>query len=133
MAVVTPEHTARAREVLGEGPVLAVEQAVALTTDRETFLGRAHWHLEIYTGLPNYRNNWFRLGFDESDVVRGGSERLKDALVVVGDEAAVVRRVREHLDAGATHVCLQLLGDSVGDVPAEDWRRLAPALSELRS
>ncbi|GAC1325864.1 MAG: LLM class F420-dependent oxidoreductase [Mycobacteriales bacterium] len=131
--LVTPEHTAQAREVLGDGPVLAVEQSVALTTDRETFLRRAHWHLEIYTGLPNYRNNWFRLGFDEADAVRGGSERLKDALVVMGDEAAVVRRVREHLDAGATHVCLQLLGDSVGDVPAEDWRRLAPALSELRS
>ncbi|MDQ6648516.1 MAG: LLM class F420-dependent oxidoreductase [Actinomycetota bacterium] len=131
--LVTPEHTAQARAVLGEGPVLAVEQSVALTTDRETFLQRAHWHLEIYSGLPNYRNSWFRLGFDESDAVRGGSERLKDALVVGGDEQAVVRRVREHLDAGASHVCLQLLGNSVGDVPAEDWRRLAPALADLRS
>lgn len=130
--LVTPEHTAQAREILGDGPALVVEQGVALTADRETFLRRAHWHLEIYTGLPNYRNSWCRLGFEASDAVRGGSERLKDALVVMGDEQGVVRRVREHLDAGASHVCLQLLGESPVDVPAQDWRRLAPALADLR-
>jgi alkanesulfonate monooxygenase SsuD/methylene tetrahydromethanopterin reductase-like flavin-dependent oxidoreductase (luciferase family) len=72
-----------------------------------------------------------REGFDESDFVRGGSERLKDALVVMGDEDDVVRRVREHLDAGATHVCLQVLGSSAFDVARDDWRRLAPAVSAL--
>ena len=129
--LVTPAHTATAREVLGDGPLLAVEQAVVLTRDRDAFLAAAHAHLEIYTGLPNYRASWVREGFDESDVVRGGSERLKDALVVMGDEDDVVRRVREHLDAGATHVCLQVLGANAFEVARDDWRRLAPAVSGL--
>ena len=87
-----------------------VEQAVVLDQDREESLRRAHAHLDIYTGLPNYRNSWLRQGFAEEDLVRGGSERLADALVVQGDEAAVLDRVREHLDAGADHVLLQVLG-----------------------
>ncbi len=129
--LVTPAHTATARDLLGDGPLLAVEQAVVLTRDRDAFMAAAHAHLEIYTGLPNYRGNWVREGFDESDFVRGGSERLKDALVVMGDEDDVVRRVREHLDAGATHVCLQVLGASPFDVARDDWRRLAPAVTAL--
>ncbi|MCU1420234.1 MAG: hypothetical protein JWN88_1232 [Frankiales bacterium] len=130
--LVTPEHTASAREVLGEGPLLAVEQAVVLSDDPEVVRERAHWHLEIYTGLPNYRNSWFRQGFEESDAVRGGSDRLKAALVVGGDEQAVADRVQEHLDAGADHVCLQLLGPDPFSVPSEDWARLAPAVADLR-
>ena len=129
--LVTPAHTATAREVLGDGPLLAVEQAVVLTRDRDAFLAAAHAHLEIYTGLPNYRASWVRQGFGEGDVVRGGSERLKDALVVMGDEDDVVRRVREHFDAGATHVCLQVLGANAFEVARDDWRRLAPAVSGL--
>jgi probable F420-dependent oxidoreductase len=117
--------------VLGDGPLLAVEQAVVLTCDRDAFLAAAHAHLEIYTGLPNYRASWVREGFADTDFVRGGSERLKDALVVMGDEDDVVRRVREHLDAGATHVCLQVLGSSPFDVARDDWRRLSPAVTEL--
>ena len=129
--LVTPAHTATARAVLGDGPLLAVEQAVVLTRDRDAFLAAAHNHLEIYTGLPNYRASWRREGFDDSDVVRGGSERLKDALVVMGDEDDVVRRVREHLEAGASHVCVQVLGATAFDVARDDWRRLAPALADL--
>lgn len=129
--LVTPEHTASARAVLGEGPLLAVEQAVVLTRDREAFRAAAHAHLGIYTGLPNYRASWLRQGFTPEDFGRGGSERLQDALVVMGDEDDVVRRVREHLDAGATHVCLQVLGGSAFDVARADWRRLAPALADL--
>jgi probable F420-dependent oxidoreductase len=117
--------------VLGAGPVLAVEQAVVLTDDAEQWRAAAHAHLEIYTGLPNYRASWVREGFDESDFVRGGSDRLKEALVVRGDEDAVVRRVREHLDAGASHVCVQVLGATAFDVARDGWRRLAPALSSL--
>jgi probable F420-dependent oxidoreductase len=128
---VTPAHTATAREVLGDGPVLAVEQAVALTDDVDQWRAAAHAHLEIYTGLPNYKANWVREGFGESDFVRGGSDRLKEALVVRGDEEAVVRRVREHLDAGASHVCVQVLGATAFDVDREGWRRLAPALTAL--
>ncbi|MCA1713131.1 MAG: TIGR03620 family F420-dependent LLM class oxidoreductase [Actinobacteria bacterium] len=130
--LVTPEHTASAREVLGDGPLLAVEQAVVLSDDLEVVKRRAHWHLEIYTGLPNYRNSWLRQGFSEDDLVRGGSDRLKSALVVGGDEQVVLDRVREHLDAGADHVCLQLLGDDPFSVPTEDWARLAPAMASLR-
>jgi len=122
--LVTPEHTARAREVLGEGPVLAVEQAVVLATDIDRWRRRAHWHLEIYTGLPNYRASWVRQGFGEPDFGRGGSDRLKDAMVVRGIEA-IRRRVQEHLDAGASHVCLQVLGANALDVPQDDWAELA--------
>ncbi len=122
--LVTPEHTARAREVLGEGPVLAVEQAVVLAADIDQWRRRAHWHLETYTGLPNYRASWVRQGFGEPDFGRGGSDRLKDAMVVRGIEA-IRRRVQEHLDAGASHVCLQVLGANALDVPQDDWAELA--------
>jgi probable F420-dependent oxidoreductase len=117
--------------VLGEGPLLAVEQTVVLSDDPEVVRERAHWHLEIYTGLPHYRNSWLRQGFSQDDFVRGGNDRLKQALVVGGEEA-IVERVREHLDAGADHVCLQVLGADVRTVPVDDWARLAPAVASLR-
>ena len=130
--LVTPDHTASAREILGSEAFLGVEQAVVLSDDSDVVRERAHWHLGIYTGLPNYRNNWLREGFTEDDLGRGGSDRLKAALVVGGDEQAVLDRVRAHLDAGADHVCLQLLGPDAGSVPAADWARLAPAMATLR-
>jgi probable F420-dependent oxidoreductase len=126
--LVTPTHTAQARSILGD-KFLGVEQAVVLSQDREESLRRAHDHLEFYTGLPNYRNSWLRQGFTDDDLVRGGSERLCDALVVQGDEASVLARVREHFDAGADHVCLQVLGADFGQVPLEEWRRLAPVVT----
>lgn len=130
--LVTPEHTAQARQVLGDGPLLAVEQAVVLSDDPDVVRERAHWHLEIYTGLPNYRNSWLRQGFTPDDFVRGGSDRLKAALVVGGDEQAVLDRVRAHLDAGADHVCVQVLGPDAATAPVKDWARLAPAVADLR-
>jgi len=130
--LVTPEQTAVSRQVLGPDRLLAVEQAVVLSTDREKVQRRAHWHLEIYTGLPNYQASWRRQGFADDDFGRGGSPRLKDAMVVGGDEAAVLARVRAHLDAGADHVCLQVLGDDPFDVPVQDWARLAAAAATLR-
>ncbi|HEV7208591.1 MAG TPA: TIGR03620 family F420-dependent LLM class oxidoreductase [Mycobacteriales bacterium] len=126
--LTTPEHTALARGQLGAGKLLAVEQGVVLTSDRETFLRRAHAHLEIYTGLPNYRNHWLRLGFSAEDLGRGGSDRLAEALIVHGDEQAVRGRVQQHLDAGADHVCLQVLGEDPTDLRLEDLARLAAAL-----
>jgi probable F420-dependent oxidoreductase len=128
--LVTPAHTAHARSLLGD-KFLGVEQAVVLGQDREESLRRAHEHLEFYTGLPNYRNSWLRQGFSEDDLVRGGSEKLCDALVAQGDEASVMARVREHLDAGADHVCLQVLGSDFGQVPLEEWRRLAPVVTAV--
>lgn len=129
--LVTPEHTAEARAILGEGPLLAVEQAVVLTTDADVARDRAHTHLEIYTGLPNYRRSWARQGFDEDagDFVRGGSQRLKDALVAWGSVEDCRARVRAHLDAGADHVCVQVLGEHALSLPTEDILTLAPALS----
>jgi len=126
--LVMPAHTASARATLGESPLLVVEQAVVLGQSREESLRRAHAHLDIYTGLPNYRNSWIRQGFAAEDLVRGGSDRLADALVVQGEEEAVLARVREHLDAGADHVLLQILGTNLGEVPMREWRRLAPVL-----
>lgn len=126
--LVTPEHTAVARAAVGD-KFVGVEQAVVLGQSREEFLRLAHAHLEIYTGLANYRNSWRRFGFDDSDFVRGGSERLCDAMVVHGDEGTVLARVREHHEAGADHVCLQVLSDNLATPPLEEWRRLAGALS----
>ena len=124
--LVTPEHTAMAREALGPDSFLIVEQAVALTNDEEDFRERASAHLHTYTGLPNYTNNWRRLGFSDEDFIPGGSTRLQDALVVRGDEAAVHEQVAKHQAAGADHVCLQVLGKNAFEVPTDDWTRLAP-------
>jgi probable F420-dependent oxidoreductase len=126
--LVTPEHTAQARDVLGADGYLAVEQGAVLTGDRETALRRAREHLKPYLDLPNYRNNWLRLGLTEDDFADGGSERLVDALVVSGDEAAIRARVDAHHAAGADHVCVQVLGESMVEARMDDWRALAPAL-----
>ena len=88
-------------------------------------------HLQIYLGLPNYTNNWIRSGFTEDDLLEGGSDRLCDALVAWGDEATVARRVREHHEAGADHVCIQVVTapDETATMPMDIWRALAPALT----
>ena len=125
--LVTPEHTAVARATVGT-QFVGVEQAVVLGQSREVFLQRAHAYLEIYTGLPNYRNNWLRLGFSEEDFVKGGSERLCDAMVVHGDEQKILDNINAHRSAGADHVCIQVLGEDLSTPPLEDWRHLAPAL-----
>jgi probable F420-dependent oxidoreductase len=125
--LVTPEHTAVARDIVGE-QFIGVEQAVVLGQDREEFLRRAHAYLEIYTGLDNYRNSWRRYGFGDEDFVRGGSERLCDAMVIHGNESAVLASIAEHRDAGASHVCLQVLGADLAAPPLDEWRRIADAL-----
>jgi len=104
---VPPEHTARAREILGAGPLLCPDQKAILVKDatRARELGRQH--LATYLGLPNYRNNWLSLGFEEADFEHGGSDRLIDAVFVWGGESAIAARIQAHLDAGADHVCLQ--------------------------
>ena len=128
--LVTPEHTATARQILGASKFLVVEQAVALTDDEDEFRRRAADHLGIYTSLPNYQNSWRRLGFDDHDFIPGGSPRLQDAMVVRGDEAAVLARIAEHEAAGADHVALQVLGERRTAAPEADWRRLSIAIGE---
>jgi probable F420-dependent oxidoreductase len=108
---------------------IGVEQSVVLGQDRAEFLRRAHDHLEFYTGLENYKNSWRRLGLRDEDFVRGGSTRLCDAMVVHGDEAVVLARVKELRQAGANHVCLQVLGDQPTTPPHEEWRRLASVVN----
>jgi probable F420-dependent oxidoreductase len=125
---VTPDHTVRARAALGEGKLLAPEQAVLLETDPEKARAIARQHMAIYTGLPNYRRNILSLGFEESDFENGGSDRLVDAIVAWGDIDAVAERVKAHLDAGADHVCLQALTADMSEIPRGQWRELARGL-----
>jgi probable F420-dependent oxidoreductase len=109
--LTTPEHTAQARDILGEGKLLVPEQKVVLETDAEKARALAREKIGFYFGLPNYTNAWLRLGFTEADLADGGSDRLIDALVVWGDIDAVKQRVGEHLDAGADQVAIQVLDD----------------------
>jgi probable F420-dependent oxidoreductase len=125
---VPPEHTAHARELLGPDRLLAPEQAVLLETDPARARERGRAHVGPYLGLPNYVANLERLGFSAADQADGGSDRLVDAIVAWGDEAAIAARVQEHLDAGADHVCIQVVDE--GELPRAAWRRLAPALTE---
>ncbi len=131
--VAPPEHTARARAALGPGKLLAVEQGVVLTdradgADRAEGRRRARANLERFLAWPNYRRHFRRLGFDESEFADGGSDRLVDAVFAIGDEDAVERQVQAHLDAGADHVCLQIVTDEPDDEVAA-YRRLAAALT----
>jgi probable F420-dependent oxidoreductase len=125
---VPPEHTARAREILGKEAILAPEQKVLLCTDPTKARAVARANMQIYTGLPNYQNNLKWLGFGDADFAGGGSDRLVDAIVAWGDEGAIRRRVREHFDAGADHVCIQPLHPDGKPVPhREVLELLAPA------
>lgn len=125
---VTVEHTATARATLGPSAFVLPELAVVPTTDADEALAVGRGHLEHYLALPNYANNLRRLGFGDEDFAEGGSRRLIDALVAWGDADAIAARVREHRDAGADHVCIQVLGQP-GQFPREQWRALAPALT----
>jgi probable F420-dependent oxidoreductase len=125
--LTSPEHTHQAREVLGEGPLLLPEQSVLLTDSREQAREIGTDWLKSYLSLPNYANNILRTGFTEEDISTV-SDRLFDALIAWGDEETVLRRVTEHRDAGADHVCVQVLTADPREFPREQWRRLAAAL-----
>lgn len=126
---VPPEHTVIAREEMGAEPFLAVEQMVVLDDDPETARATARAHMSIYLGLPNYANNLMRLGFTEEEITDGGgADRLVDAIVAWGGVEDATARVQAHLDAGADHVCIQVLDDDMSTVPREGWAQLAEAL-----
>jgi probable F420-dependent oxidoreductase len=125
---VPPEHTARARSVLGAGKLLAPEQAVVLETEATRARAIARAHMQTYLGLPNYVRNLRALGYGDADLANGGSDRLVDAIVAWGPVDAVTARVRAHHDAGADHVCLQVLRENPAEVPREEWTQLAAAL-----
>jgi probable F420-dependent oxidoreductase len=111
---VTPQHTAEARQILGAGKWLCPEQMVVVETDPIRARKIARGTLATYLGLPNYTNNLRRFGFTDIDFADGGSDRLMDALVAWGDAAALKKRVQEHWDAGADHVCIQALSTASG-------------------
>ncbi|OBH65965.1 LLM class F420-dependent oxidoreductase [Mycobacterium colombiense] len=122
--LTTPEHTAKARDLLGGAVYLAPEHKVVLTTDAEEARAIGRQTVEFYLGLSNYVNNWLRLGFTEADVHKPGSDKLIDAVVAYGTPEDIARRLNEHLEAGADHVAIQVLG-------GHDEATLLPALSEL--
>jgi probable F420-dependent oxidoreductase len=117
----TPEHTAEARQVLGPDKLLCVEQKVVLGTDAAAARDAAAGALAVYAGLPNYRNNWLRLGFTDDEIDQR-ADRFVDAVVAWGSEDAVRARVRAHYDAGADHVCIQPL--STEGLGVLDWHAL---------
>ena len=104
---VTPEHTRRARAALGPDRWLAVEQKICLQTDRAVALDLARKELHRYMPLPNYRNNWLRLGFTEEELADGGNDRFLDAMVANGSEDDIRTVIQAHFDAGADHVAIQ--------------------------
>jgi probable F420-dependent oxidoreductase len=105
--LVPPEHTARAREVMGKDAWLCPEQMVLRETDAAKARGIARANLAVYVNLPNYQNNLRQFGFGDADFADGGSDALVDAIVAWGTEEQIMARIQAHFDAGADHVCIQ--------------------------
>jgi len=124
---VPVEHVAHAREQLGADAAIAAELAVVRDTDPSSARPTARRHTGIYAGLPNYTNNLRDFGFEDDDFRDGGSDRLVDAIVAWGDDAAIAARVDALRQAGADHVCVQVIRPD-DELPLADWRELAPAL-----
>ncbi|MGA5464221.1 LLM class F420-dependent oxidoreductase [Mycobacterium sp. NPDC050041] len=120
--LTTPEHTATAREVIGAEAFLAPEHKAVLTTDPERARAVGRKALEIYLDLQNYLSNWRRLGFDDQDLAKPGSDRLVDAVVAYGTPGDIAARLAQHIDAGADHVPVQVLTGP---------DKLVPALADL--
>jgi probable F420-dependent oxidoreductase len=125
---VPVEHTAAARERLGVEPVLVVEQTAVLDTDAARARETARSFASRYLALENYANNLRRLGWSDGDLAGSGSDRLLDAVVVQGDALAIAARVRDHLDAGADHVCVQLRAPDPADLARDGYAELGAAL-----
>jgi probable F420-dependent oxidoreductase len=127
--MVPVSHTRFVREALGPGRLVAPELSVVLEPDLGRARREARQDLALYLTLPNYTNTWLRLGFTDADLADGGSERLIDALYALGSAGQVAARVREHRDAGADHVCLRVVTNTLERLPRAEWRELAAALA----
>jgi probable F420-dependent oxidoreductase len=128
--LVTAEHTAQAREILGTRPLLAPELKVVLETDPARARSLARETLAMYLALPNYTKNLLRLGFTEDDLADGGSDRLVDAVFAWGDDHRIRDRINAFHEAGADHVALQVVDKTPRDgLQREGWRRLASLLA----
>ena len=126
--LVTPEHTHRAREAVGPDALVLPEQTVILSSDADEVRAVGSAWLRGYLSLPNYANNLLRLGFTP-DQLSSVDDRLFDALIAWGDEAAIRRRIDEHRDAGADHVTIQVLTADRSALPRAEWRRIAAAVA----
>jgi probable F420-dependent oxidoreductase len=120
--LTTPEHTGWARNLVGNTVFLAPEHKVVLTTDVEEARAIGRKTVDFYLNLSNYLNNWKRLGFTDEDIAKPGSDKLIDAVVAHGTPDAIAKRLTEHLESGADHVTIQVLGG---------WDKLVPTLTEL--
>ena len=124
---VPVEHIARAREIVGADATIAAELAVVLDRDPASARETARRHTAVYVNLENYTNNLREFGYGDGDFADRGSDRLVDAIVAWGDIDTIATRVKAMRDAGADHVCIQVIRAD-DDVPRADWRELAPAL-----
>ncbi|HJT95732.1 MAG TPA: LLM class F420-dependent oxidoreductase [Mycobacterium sp.] len=120
--LTTPEHTGQARNTIGNTVFLAPEHKVVLSTDADEARAIGRKTVDFYLNLSNYLNNWKRLGFTDDDIAKPGSDKLIDAVVAHGTADDIAKRLTEHLDAGADHVTIQVLGG---------WDKLLPTLTEL--
>jgi probable F420-dependent oxidoreductase len=120
----TPRHTGSAREIVGPDVVLAPEQTVVIDPDRDRAVDTARTFAQRYLGLINYRNSLLREGWSDQDLGDGGSDRLVEEVVPVGDPGVVAAAARAHLEAGADHVTIQVLGPD----PVAAYRDLAVEL-----
>jgi probable F420-dependent oxidoreductase len=123
----TPQHTVEARALLGAKPLIAPEIAVIFETDKDKARETARKFMGTYTRLPNYANNLMRLGFTQDDVTNQ-SDRLVDEIVTWGTLDKIAARIREHHDAGANHVCVQVLTHNPLELPMAGWRELSALL-----
>ena len=123
----TPQHTAEAREILGKGPLLAPEIAVIFENDKDKARESARKYMGTYTRLPNYANNLMRLGFTQDDVTNQ-SDKLVDEIVTWGGLDKIAARIKEHHDAGADHVCVQVITHDPLELPMAGWRELSALL-----
>ena len=85
----------------------------------------------FYKGLPNYRNNWLRLGYTE-DEIESDADRFIDGIVACAEVSTMAARVREHWQAGADHVCVQIIsaeGDNDFATLTSRFRQIAEALA----
>jgi probable F420-dependent oxidoreductase len=130
---VPVEHVDGARRLMGPGPLLAPEVAVVVESDPAVARAVARGYTEGYLGLPNYADNLRRLGYGDEDLAGAGSDRLVDAVVAWGDPAAIADRVRSYHQAGADHVCLQVVVDRSAGFPLDAYRSLAAVLFGERS
>jgi probable F420-dependent oxidoreductase len=129
--LTTPEHTAYARGILGNGPLLAPELKVVLSSEPAEARAMARKRLATYFQLPNYTNNLRRLGYTEDDLADGWSDRLVDRLVAWGGLDRVGERIAEQRAAGADHICLQVLTDDPAALPRAEWRELATLIPSI--